>query len=258
MLGKLMKYEFKATGRIYLPLFGALLIVAIISRIFISLSFKVPMAIGIGLSVCMTIAIFIIALIVTIQRFYKNLLTNEGYLMFTLPVNTDQLIWSKLFVATIWNIASLIIVFLAIGIMAITSLNIGDIIQCIHTFFSGYRIGDTQITLMVIEFIVFIIVSLFTGILMLYTCMSASLFVNKHRVLVSFGAYIAFYTVGQILSGIAITVISKTDLVNVFLRLSLFSQIQTGYFIGLLIYLIVGLFFYFFSRYMLKNKLNLE
>ena len=34
MLGKLMKYEFKATGRIFLPMFGALIVVAAVNRLF--------------------------------------------------------------------------------------------------------------------------------------------------------------------------------------------------------------------------------
>ena len=109
MLGKLMKYEFKATARIFLPMFAALLVVSLVSRIFITLRVETPMAIGIALSVIMIIAVCVITLIITLQRFYKNLLTNEGYLMFTLPVKTDSIIWSKMIVATIWSILSLII-----------------------------------------------------------------------------------------------------------------------------------------------------
>ena len=39
MLKKLLKYEFIATGRIFLPLYGALLIVAFIQRLFLNLNF---------------------------------------------------------------------------------------------------------------------------------------------------------------------------------------------------------------------------
>ena len=37
MLKKLMKYEFKATGRLMLPLYGALIGLALINKIFIGL-----------------------------------------------------------------------------------------------------------------------------------------------------------------------------------------------------------------------------
>ena len=47
----------------------------------------VVMAIMYGMVI---IAAFVITLIVIIQRFYKNLLTDEGYLMFTLPVKAHS------------------------------------------------------------------------------------------------------------------------------------------------------------------------
>ena len=42
-------------------------------------------------------------------RFYRNLYTDQGYLMHTLPVTSHQLIWSKTFVAGIWMIISSIV-----------------------------------------------------------------------------------------------------------------------------------------------------
>lgn len=38
------------------------------------------------------------------NRFYKNLYTDQGYLMHTLPVTQHELIWSKTFVALIWQL----------------------------------------------------------------------------------------------------------------------------------------------------------
>jgi hypothetical protein len=45
-------------------------------------------------------------LIVLIQRFYKNLLGDEGYLMFTLPVQSWSHILSKLAVSMLWTVVS--------------------------------------------------------------------------------------------------------------------------------------------------------
>ena len=44
-----------------------------------------------------------------VYRFYKNLMTDEGYLMFTLPVSRSQLIWSKLIVSMAWGILSAVL-----------------------------------------------------------------------------------------------------------------------------------------------------
>ena len=47
-------------------------------------------------------AVFIVAFILMLQRFYKNLLGDEGYIMFTLPASVHQHVWSKLIVSAVW------------------------------------------------------------------------------------------------------------------------------------------------------------
>ena len=103
MLGKLMKYEFKATSRMLLPINGAMLLFALINRLFMELNFFQTGNMAISalatvmavMYVMVIIAAFVITLIVIIQRFYKNLLTDEGYLMFKLPVKAHSQITSN-------------------------------------------------------------------------------------------------------------------------------------------------------------------
>ena len=45
--------------------------------------------------VAVIVAIFVMNVIIVIQRFWNGLLQEEGYLMFTLPVTTRSLILSK-------------------------------------------------------------------------------------------------------------------------------------------------------------------
>ena len=45
-----------------------------------------------------------------IQRFYKNLLRDEGYLMLTLPASVHQQVWSKLIVSSVWFIITGVVV----------------------------------------------------------------------------------------------------------------------------------------------------
>ena len=63
-------------------------------------------------------AVFIVTFFVIIQRFYKNLLGDEGYLMNTFPVTTITNITSKLSIATFWNIVSGFVAVFSIIIMA--------------------------------------------------------------------------------------------------------------------------------------------
>jgi len=102
MLGKLLKYEFKATARTLLPLYAALLIISVISNLLLHSDFQIASVISITVFGALLMAVFIVTLILMIQRFYRNLLSDEGYLMFTLPVKTNRLIFSKMIVTFVW------------------------------------------------------------------------------------------------------------------------------------------------------------
>jgi len=110
MLGKLIKHEFRATGRIMLPLLGAVLvlspIVGLIIRMLDNDKFGgIVHFLGgtvVALFFAAVAAICVTAVVIMIRRFNSNLLQDEGYLMFTLPVSTHSLIWSKLIVSFVW------------------------------------------------------------------------------------------------------------------------------------------------------------
>lgn len=111
MLGKLLKHEFRATARVMLPLYLVLLAISLCgnfaTRVMEHSSSQLLNLVGsltifaffIGL-----IAVSLMSLYLMISRFHKNLLTDEGYLMFTLPVSVHGLIVSKIIVSTVWFI----------------------------------------------------------------------------------------------------------------------------------------------------------
>ena len=140
MLGKLMKYEFKATSRMLLPINGAMLLFALINRLFMELNFFQTGNMAISalatvmavMYVMVIIAAFVITLIVIIQRFYKNLLTDEGYLMFTLPVKAHSHITSKGIVAFVWYLASFVVCALSIFILVVDQ----NVIDGLSQFFT--------------------------------------------------------------------------------------------------------------------------
>ncbi len=65
-----------------------------------SLDFMLP-AIGSMLYMGVMMAAFVVTAVILIQRFYKNLLGSEGYLMFTLPVTVTQHLLSKTIIAVV-------------------------------------------------------------------------------------------------------------------------------------------------------------
>ena len=145
MLGKLLKYEFKATSRILLPLYGALLIFAFIVKIFIGTKLDgvnmdflggIPAVVSIFTYGATMAAVFIVTIFIIIQRFYKNLLGDEGYLMNTLPVSTTSNISSKLISAIIWSLVSIFVAILSIIIMMYNREAFGNFFSIIPEAFS--------------------------------------------------------------------------------------------------------------------------
>lgn len=106
MLGKLLKYELKATSRTFMPLYGALLLVALINNLLSKTSFNFGSTLTLMLLIGLFVALGIATLVLLIQRFNKSLLNDEGYLMFTLPVKPYELILSKLLVTVFWSAIS--------------------------------------------------------------------------------------------------------------------------------------------------------
>lgn len=258
MLGRLMKYEFKATARVYLPLFGALLVTAAVSSLMAEWGKDVPTVIAYTLSVFIMIAVAVVTFVITIQRFSKNLIGDEGYLMFTLPVSTDSIIFGKLLTAAIWQIISSVVVFLSIWIMALRAFDIADFQMLIHALERLFTQMGVSGVLVILEAAVAAVVAVCSSVLMLYCCISLGMLVNRRRGLLSFGAFIGIVILSEILGSIAITTGMLDWIGPLFDGLSIGGRIHAGIW-GLTAWQAVsGAIFYFVTRYMLKNRLNLE
>lgn len=125
MLKQLLKYEFKATKRLYFGLYLALALLSVVLGVTFrqehalahSTSFQNLEVILMIVYVSVILAIVVLCFVNTIQRFYQNLLGREGYLMHTLPVNENQLILSKLITSMVWVLCSGLV-----GIVCITEM----------------------------------------------------------------------------------------------------------------------------------------
>ena len=266
MLKKLMKYEVRATGRMLLPLYGALIAFAIINKIFflgtaplsnITSEFLggIPAAISIFAYGCIMAAVFIVTLFIIIQRFYKNLLGDEGYLMNTLPVATWKNISSKLIVALLWSIVSGFIAILSIFIMVFN-------IEIFSEFFS--RLGEllsnaySQFGLnpyiLGIEIIICGLLQLSMNILMIYSSISLGHLFNKRKILCSFCAFIILNLIMNTLTSIIGSTYTKVipDISN---PLTTIHSVILG---GIAINLIFFVAYFIITNYIIKNKLNLE
>lgn len=253
-----MKYELRATARVFLPLYGALLIVSILNRIFTYFDFSMPSSISTVIFAMMIAAIFVITFVLTLQRFRKNLLSSEGYLMFTLPVGTDSLILSKLLISALWFLLSGIVVLISLAIMFLNSLDLRAVADGINELIIRVNIGSLHLSLYVIEALAGFILSYFSGILMLYSCLAVSLLFNKHRGLAAFGAFIGFSIIGQWIGGICMLIADYFDFFRFYDNLSSTAMVHAGLWTIILANAVMACAFYMLTRYMLKNRLNLE
>ncbi len=256
MLRKLMKYEFKATGRIMLPLYAALLGFAIINKLFIGTNLDeinmnflggVPAVITMMAYVVTMVAVFVGTLFITVQRFYKNLFGDEGYLMNTIPVKSSQNIVNKLIVSIVWTIISVVIAVLSIIIMAYEPGVFKDIIREFKNILP--EIGPNF--LVIIESIIFVIVSLAYQIMMLYTSLSIGQLFKSNKLL---GAFVGFMIINTVVEAIV-----GTGAVILTLNLNVVNMSPQSVFLCMII--IVSVFFtilFCITNYILKNKLNLE
>ena len=110
MLGKLLKYDFRSIGRILFPVYGAMLVAAILLGLS-SRNTNVSLTIAIIYSVLL-IAAMVMTVVLVIHRFCQNLLGSQGYLMFTIPVSTGTHIFAKVLTALIWGLIGVLVVVL--------------------------------------------------------------------------------------------------------------------------------------------------
>lgn len=137
MLKKLLKYEFKATARtmgsMYLAMVAAAALLGFTMRMTIQHEtkgfgsqgmenfFASAMMILMLVYVALVIATVVLTIMQVVQRFYKNLLGGEGYLMNTLPVSTRQLLASKTIAGVVWMAASAVVSVLSMLILLVVS-----------------------------------------------------------------------------------------------------------------------------------------
>ena len=201
MLGKLMKHEFRATARIMLPVMGAMVALALLANLSIrglagNLS-DIPMLrilftlIIIFFSVAV-VATAVMSLVIMVSRFYRNLLKDEGYLMFTLPVSVHELIWSKLIVSLVWFLGTGLLIFL---VMALLALNLSPTnLQMILEQFPSWSeilgwLDAAGVRGQVITFLVQIVlgtlIGIFAACLHFYASMALGHMFSKDKVLLS-------------------------------------------------------------------------
>ena len=268
MLGKLLKYELKATSRVFIPLYIAILVVSIVNGLSLNLEILNIQGLATIVLMCLFISLFVITIVVTIQRFNKNLLKDEGYLMFTLPVSSKHLVLSKYLTSLIWTFLSFVVAFLSFTIIfMIPTYKYFDFSYFINEFnllFSNML--NLNILGQFIKIILLMIISYTIFIFNVYLALSVGQLpiFNRFR---NVSSFIGFLVINLLISyaqnivslfvNDASVNIEAIDNVNYSID-SISSIVSKGLNIAIVINLIIILVLFFATTYILDKKLNLE
>ena len=189
MLGKLIKYDLKALAKILAPLWGVLLVMGLIFGISIRSNLdgigNTMIVFSLVVIVAVIVAIFVMNVIIVIQRFWNGLLQEEGYLMFTLPVTTRSLILSKVISALIISCGTVFVIsLLGVEIIAISPVKLMDTV----TYFGNWVI-KVHAGPWIGYGAVIAVVGLLSGIYHIYAAMVIGQLSNGNRFLFAFVAY---------------------------------------------------------------------
>lgn len=272
MLRKLLKYELLSTGRIFLPLYLALLGVSVILKAFMLIEksariYIVPQVLLTVLYIILVIASFALVYIFSCMRFYKNMLGDEGYLMHTLPVKPYKHIFAKLFASILWLIASFIIAAASVIILAYQKGLFEYIFKMINNLMAAVGLSWSQPSVVwtTVAMVALSVASCINGFMMLYASMAVGQLLRGHRIIGSILAYFGFYTASQIISLVMLFVISRTGMWRTLEEGNL-GIIGTGawnpfsafFTIVTVLYIVYLILYFIITNYMLSRKLSLE
>lgn len=209
MLGKLLKHEFKATGRMMLPFLGALLALSVVAWLSLNVFFfdgggllSVIGGIVITLYFVMLAAIGIVTLVLLVYRFYRSFLSDEGYLTFTLPAGIHAQLGAKLICAAVWIILTGVLVILS---LLLTTSTFGEVLrlpwgELFARIYAESGIGAGSIIAFMFEILLAVVLGALASCLIFYASMSLGFGFSNHKVLYSVLILIGIGIVTQILS----------------------------------------------------------
>ncbi|MGM9543004.1 MAG: hypothetical protein ACI3VD_10025 [Candidatus Limivicinus sp.] len=277
MLGKLIKHELRGSGRTMLPFILVSLFLSVMAGLSMRAMehqqdyswFNILFGIVIFLFVAGLMAVCIMSVVVVINRFRQNLLGDEGYLMFTLPVSVDQHIWAKLIVSAIWFLATALTCMLAVVLVLLCNVRTFDV----NWSEVGYVMGELGRVirefgiLHIVGYCLELLVMFFAGVcvscLTFYCAMAIGYSFANRKVLLSVLAFFGLDIFFSMVQSALIAALNGMPGVERFLDNLDLSQVGTAGSVHIvmlcwILYLAVyAAVLYIPTRLLLKKKLNL-
>ncbi|MCI6497423.1 hypothetical protein ACTNBM_08895 [Lachnospiraceae bacterium HCP1S3_C3] len=265
MLGKIIKHEFKATYKTALTMILSVLLVGGLVRMMDMVSFdgtiwRIIEMIMAVFYLLLLIAVPVSMFVVSIARFYRTMVKDEGYLTHTIPVKKTQLINGKLITSVIWIIISIMVIPLSLLINVKNSIyTFRDIAELLKLVFS-----NSTYIMDCVMFILLIIVSIMTSLLLCYASIGMGQMFNGHRLAGSVLFYFIFkYAFSFLQLFLMLIIPSVADMMNKYDTVNKILMAEDNGMLALMLFvmpfqIILGIICYLIAYWRFSKKLNLE
>lgn len=292
MLGKLLKHDFKATGKVLLPVNLIFIIVTALGCVLLAsrlLQRQELLPVAIILLIAYVLVILTLTTVVhifLIVHFYRNMFTAQGYLTFSLPASSWSLLNSKTIVGYIWLLLNVILTylctFLLLGAASGFRVKLSDITELFQTTtainVNGASTGISATfsdilgyspTGMLVLLILLVLVSCFYSVSTGYGCVAIGQLYARHKVAGTIIALVGNYLLTQIIMIVVAVIASVQGIVRIISldeasmagqeMVAVMQSIYKPMFPALiLVYLVLGIAGYVAAGIIMKKKVNLD
>lgn len=289
MVKKLYKHELSALARMLVPVNLICLSLSLVLRLTYFIQneyidntvFDMLNGLLLMFFVISIIAVFFVSYAMIIVRFYRHLLSSEGYLSMTLPVKASTHIITKTVCSMIFMIISAIVV---IGSALIAASASSEFVRVMREGARYLKIiadvlGPSTTTLIIIETVLIMLTALIQSILMPYAAMALGQCARKSKIGMAVAWYFIINIILQIVSNVVTlvtmffigsfnldTIYASSEMeIETFEDFSIFIKdmisASGGHIMmieSILLTAVTAIIFYIITHYILKNKLNLE
>ncbi len=271
MLKKLFKYEFRFYRRWILLSYAILAAVLTLARVstvvanyiaetkvaptLTAIAF-LPMGFLYIMSGIVVVLVPALPVILLAFRFYKNLVRDEGYLSFTLPVKPSSHLFCKTLTSFLFTVVSFLVaavlLFLAVTVGPGFTSSLKSVGRELSTIFS-----DADAVIFAVEILLSMLAALVAEIVLIAFSISVGQLSQKHKLLFSILAYLVVNFGINILSNV-ISVFFMIFMTASNLIISDLLTMTPVFVSGIALNLIVAIVLYLLSSKILTDKLNLE
>ncbi len=265
MLGKLLKYEWKASWKFLLPMNLIIIVMTMFGSATIKLSFfdsENMLVVLTGIFILLTyvlsmVVVFVATMIFLIYRAYKSVYGEEGYLLHTLPIDKHHIIVSKTLMSALWIFINTFLIY--VSLITLSSSD-SQIVQMMVEGVKMYaEIVNTYEVLNgfdVVMTLVAGVVAVFAKILKFGACISLGQLSSNHKILASVGFYYAIYFVQNMLQVIYFVIVGM--MTDVLINSARGFSMGLSWSFDLISNLIYCTVFYALTWYVMEKRLNLE